>query len=113
MAAPKFNPRPARRPQGATLALVRAREETARRQKETQLAETGIVIPLSEWLGHNNGPDILVPTAWHAYVWRKAHERAWKTPPLEVVKRRCARTEALGLSYREYTLEILERGRYL
>ncbi|MEQ8267562.1 MAG: hypothetical protein RH982_10230 [Parvibaculum sp.] len=95
MAAPKFNPRP------------------ARRQKETQLAETGIVIPLSEWLGHNNGPDLLTSTAWHAYAWRKARERAWKTPPLEVVKRRCARAEALGLSYREYTLEILDRGRYL
>ncbi|MEX0839958.1 MAG: hypothetical protein WD034_10515 [Parvibaculum sp.] len=113
MAAPRFDPRPARRPKGATLALARAREETARRQKEAQLAETGIVIPLSAWLGHNNGPDLLVSTAWQAYAWRKAQEKAWEMPPLEVIKRRAARAAALGLSYREYTLEILERGRYL
>ncbi|MDO8838587.1 MAG: hypothetical protein Q8J92_04630 [Parvibaculum sp.] len=112
MAAPKFNPRPAQRPKGG-LALARAREETARRQKEALLVETGIVIPLSEWLGHNNGPDLLVSTAWQAYAWRKAHEKAWKLPPIEVVNLRCKRAEALGLSYREYTLALLDRGRYL
>ena len=30
-----------------------------REQRGNDLKETGIVIPLSEWLGHNNGPDIL------------------------------------------------------
>ena len=113
MAAPKFNPRPAQRPKGGSLALARAREDMAKRQQEALLAETGIVIPLSEWLGHNNGPDLLASTAWQAYAWRKSHEKAWKTPPLEVVKLRCKRAEALGLSYREYTLAILDRGRYL
>jgi hypothetical protein len=30
-----------------------------------------------------------------------------------VVRRRLKRARALGMTYREYTLEILERGRYL
>jgi hypothetical protein len=30
-----------------------------------------------------------------------------------VVLRRLARAEQLGLTYREYALELLERGRYL
>ncbi len=37
-------------------------------------------------------------------------KRAWKTPPREIALRRLARAEAVGMSYREYTLEILERG---
>jgi hypothetical protein len=43
----------------------------------------------------------------------RLHKRAWKTPPREIALRRLARAEALGLTYRQYTLEILERGRYL
>jgi hypothetical protein len=38
---------------------------------------------------------------------------AWKTPPREIALRRLARAEELGMTYREYTLEILEHGRYL
>jgi len=70
-------------------------------------------------LGHNGGPP-LDPEAppdpngsWRQYCWRRAHRRAWKTPPREIALRRLARAEELGMSYREYTLEILERGRYL
>ena len=33
--------------------------------------------------------------------------------PREIALRRLERAEALGMSYREYTLEILERGRHL
>ena len=40
-------------------------------------------------------------------------KRAWKTPGREIALRRLARAEALGISYREYTLEIMERGVYL
>ncbi len=69
-------------------------------------------------LGHNGGPpldpDPPDPAAsWRLYCWRKAHKAAWKTPPREVALRRLARAEALGMTYREYTLEILERGRHL
>jgi hypothetical protein len=45
-------------------------------------------------------------------VWQRAHRKAWAAPR-EVVLRRMERARALGMSYHDYTLEILERGRYL
>ena len=73
-------------------------------------------------LGHNGGPPLDEPELVHeeegkylavAYCWRKAHERAWKSVPYDIVMFRMSRAEAAGVSYRDYTLEILERGRYL
>lgn len=69
-------------------------------------------------IGHNGGPKLeeaLDPEAlsWHSHCWRRASRRAWKTPPPEIALRRLARAEELGMSYRAYTLEIMERGRYL
>jgi hypothetical protein len=70
-------------------------------------------------IGHNGGPPLDpeppedTGMSWRSYCWRKAHKKAWKTPPREIALRRLARAEELGMSYREYTLEILERGRYL
>ncbi len=67
-------------------------------------------------IGHNGGP-LLEPNdpneGWRRYCWRRAHKAAWKTPPREIALRRLHRAEVLGMTYREYTLEILERGRYL
>lgn len=62
-------------------------------------------------IGHNGGPDLF--QGYKTWRWKKAHEEAWKSPPREVVLRRLRRAKALGMTYREYTLEILERGRYL
>jgi hypothetical protein len=65
---------------------------------------------------HNGGPPLEEEDAgagWRAFCWRRAHRRAWKTPPREIALRRLARAEELGMSYRDYTLEILERGRHL
>ena len=67
-------------------------------------------------LGHNGGPPLEeedVNASWRAWHWRRAHKKAWKTPPREIALRRLARAEELGMTYREYTLEILERGKYL
>jgi len=66
-------------------------------------------------IGHNGGPplDEDDPGGGRLYLWRKAHKRAWKTPPREIALRRLARAEELGMSYREYALEVLERGRLL
>lgn len=47
------------------------------------------------------------------FWWKKAHAAVWKSPSRETQLRRLAKAEALGLTYEEYTLEILERGRYL
>jgi hypothetical protein len=72
-------------------------------------------------VGHNGGPpldDEHVP-AWGTggigtyFHWRRAHRRAWKAIPHATQLRRLEKAEALGLTYEEYTLEILERGRYV
>lgn len=97
---------PRRRQPGVALHRERAK-------KERGLQESGIVIPLSEWLGHNDGPPLFQATAYLAWRWRKVRAEAWAPPPIDTVRRRCRRAAELGLSYEQYTLEILERGRYL
>jgi hypothetical protein len=72
--------------------------------------------PLPPGIGHNGGPPLEEepdPGGWRRWCWTRAHKRAWKTPPREIALRRLARAEQLGMTYRAYTLEILERGRYL
>jgi hypothetical protein len=77
----------------------------------------------SAGFGHNGGPPLendaervreeegkyLVV----AYCWKKAHAAAWKSVPHDIVMFRQGRAEAAGVSYHDYTLELLERGRYL
>jgi hypothetical protein len=69
-------------------------------------------------IGHNGGPPLDPDTddphaLWRLYCWKRAMKRAWKTPGREIALRRLARAEAIGLTYRQYTLEIMERGVYL
>jgi hypothetical protein len=68
-------------------------------------------------IGDNGGPpldpEIDPNESWRHWCWKRAVKRAWKTPPREIALRRLARAEAIGITYREYTLEILERGIYL
>lgn len=63
--------------------------------------------------GHNGGPPLEDDpgASWRLFCWKRARARAWKTPR-EIALRRLARAEALGLTYRQYALEILERGRH-
>ena len=67
-------------------------------------------------IGHNGGPPLEEPdpgaASWRQYCWRKASKKAWSVPP-EVALRRLERAEELGMTYRAYALEIMERGRYL
>jgi hypothetical protein len=51
--------------------------------------------------------------SWTHFCWKKAHARAWKTPPREIALRRLARAEALGMTYREYTAHLLDTGEHL
>ena len=67
-------------------------------------------------LGHNGGPPLEDPPPrgdFNYYCWRRAHQRAWKTPPREIALRRLARAEALGMTYREYQAIILDTGVYV
>ena len=67
---------------------------------------------------HNQGPPLEELPDWRVgdlfvgYCWRKAHEAAWKVSR-DIALYRLERAERLGLTYEEYTLEILERGRNL
>jgi hypothetical protein len=71
-------------------------------------------------IGHNGGPplDEHVPE-WGPggistyFSWRAASEAAFRKVPAETAIRRATRAQELGLTYREYQLEILERGRFL
>lgn len=72
-------------------------------------------------IGSNGGPplDEYDGPPWgkgdpHVYLhWKRAHAAAWKSIPTPIALMRMERAERLGLTYEEYTLEILERGRYL
>jgi len=70
---------------------------------------------VSARIGHNGGPPLDPQLAdphasWRLWCWKRAVKRAWKTPPREIALRRLALAEAAGMTYRQYTLEILERG---
>ena len=64
-------------------------------------------------IGHNGGPPLDLGPGWRHFCWRKAHKRAWKTPPREIALARLARAEALGISYREYAAVLLDTGVHL
>jgi hypothetical protein len=83
-----------------------------RERRENDLKEMGVVIPLSQWLGHNNGPDLLESLLFKEWRWRKAQKAAFEPPDAETGARWARKAESLGLTYREYRLELLERGRH-
>jgi hypothetical protein len=70
-------------------------------------------------LGHNGGPPLDQPFAWGDapidiyFAWKRAHEAVWKNIPYHTCLRRTQLAEAVGLTFEEYTLEILFNGRYL
>src|SRR5689334_15692411 len=70
--------------------------------------------------GHNGGPPLDDHTPeWgrngigNYFYWKAAHRAAWNNPSRGIVTFRIRKAERLGLTYEEYTLEILERGRHL
>lgn len=70
-------------------------------------------------IGDNGGPPLKDPPARQPecgkgeigryFDWRFASRKAWKKPPA-IALRRQERADELGLTYEEYTLEVLERG---
>lgn len=69
--------------------------------------------------GHNQGPPLDMPHEWgegpvgNYFEWKAASQAAFKRFPYDTMVRLARKAEAIGLTYREYVLEILERGRYL
>jgi hypothetical protein len=67
-------------------------------------------------VGHNGGPPLeeaARPRGFVYYCWKRAHRAAWRNPGSEIMLRRLKRAEDLGMSYREYTAIIFDRGVYL
>lgn len=64
-------------------------------------------------IGHNGGPPLDRGGAWRAFCWRRASAQAWRPPPREVALARLRRAEALGMTYRQYTAVLLDRGVHL
>jgi hypothetical protein len=66
-------------------------------------------------IGHNGGPPLDPPVndIFVAYRWRKAHREAWKNPSYGIMMFRLKRAEAAGVTYEEYTAELLDSGRHL
>ena len=71
--------------------------------------------------GHNGGPpleDEHVPE-WgrdgigNWFYWKAAYNKVHKNVSRDIALFRVKKAERLGLTYEEYTLEILERGRHL
>ena len=71
--------------------------------------------------GHNGGPPLEEAhrPEWgdggigNYFYWKAAHRAAWHNPSPGIVMFRIKKAERLGLTYQEYTLELLERGRHL
>jgi hypothetical protein len=72
-------------------------------------------------IGHNGGPpldDEHVPEWGRGgigsyFYWKAAHRQAWRSVSHEMMLRRLEKAERIGLTYEEYTLEILDSGRHL
>ncbi|KRR28239.1 hypothetical protein [Bradyrhizobium retamae] len=72
-------------------------------------------------VGHNGGPPLEEEhrPEWgdagigNYFYWKAAHRAAWHNPSPGIVAFRIRKAERLGITYEEYTLEILERGRHL
>lgn len=63
-------------------------------------------------IGHNRGPDS-GSTSWRAHCWRRARADLLPVLPIEVVRLRVRRAQALGLDYRTYAGVRASTGRDL
>ncbi len=62
-------------------------------------------------IGHNQGPPLEAAVSWRKFAWKKARHELLPRLPLEVIKRRVARAQQLGLEYPQYASILLGTGR--
>ncbi len=53
-------------------------------------------------IGHNRGPSLEGGLSWRRHCWTAAREQLLPTLPIEVVRLRVKRAQALGLDYKTY-----------
>jgi hypothetical protein len=53
-------------------------------------------------IGHNGGPSLEGGVSWRRHCWSSAREALLPTLPIEVVRTRVRRAQALGLDYKTY-----------
>lgn len=53
-------------------------------------------------IGHNGGPSLAGGVSWRKHCWSAAREALLPTLPIEVVRTRVKRAQALGLDYKTY-----------
>lgn len=53
-------------------------------------------------IGHNGGPSMEGGVSWRKHCWSSAREALLPTLPIEVVRTRVKRAQALGLDYKTY-----------
>jgi hypothetical protein len=76
-------------------------------------ADDSMEFRVAPGIGHNGGPPFDAGIDWRRFCWLRAHARAWQTPPREIARARLARAQALGITYRQYTAVLLDRGVHL
>lgn len=62
-------------------------------------------------LGHNGGPTLEAGASWRRHCWDSARGALLPVLPLNVIRRRVARAQELGLDYRTYATVRATTGR--
>jgi hypothetical protein len=84
-----------------------------RRPHKRRYGSAGIPSQISDTpahFGHNQRPAITREGSWHSFIWCRARREAWENPPIEILRLRCRRAASIGLTYRQYTFVLVDRG---
>ena len=64
----------------------------------------------TDLIGHNGGPSVTGGQAWRQHCWTAARAALLPTLPIEVLRTRVRRAQALGLDYRTYASVRAQTG---
>jgi hypothetical protein len=63
------------------------------------------------YIGHNGGPSMVKGDSWARHCWTQARAELLPTLPLEIIRIRVARAQAIGLEYKTYASIRATTGR--